>query len=82
MLPEWTGTNEHIYDSGGKLTESYSVPTEKLRTLVATYRYDANGRLTSIESSAGNSMEELRYTYDEEGRIEREGSYVKTEEEF
>lgn len=82
MLPELMSTNEYIYDSRGNLVEWYSIPSEGSRSLVATYRYDANGRLTSIESSAGNGLEELRYAYDDEGRIVREWTFIKTDEEF
>ena len=81
MLPEWTHTAENIYDSEGKLIERYTVSPERPRSLAAVYRYDANGRLTSIESSAGNGLESIRYAYDEDGRIAREWSNIRTEEE-
>lgn len=82
MLPELISTNEYIYDSRGNLVEWYSIPAEGLRSLVASYLYDAKGRLTSIVSPAGNGVEELRYAYDEEGRIMGEWRLIKTEEEY
>jgi len=82
MSPEWTQTAEFSYDLEGKLIERYTVSPERPRTLALTYQYDANDRLTGIESPAGNGVETLRYAYDEQGRIAREWRHIKTQEEF
>lgn len=81
MLPEWTHTTEYIYGTEGKLTEKFTVSQERPRTLAATYLYDVQGRLASIETSAGNGTASQRFAYDQQGRISREWSTVKTEEE-
>lgn len=81
MLSEWMNTAEYVYDSEGKLIERFNISPEKPRSLNATYRYDEKGRLTSIEASAGNGSESQMFAYDQEGRVEREWSAIKTDKE-
>lgn len=82
MLSEWMNTAEYIYSSQGKLIERYSISPEKPRSLNATYRYDEKGRLTSIEASAGNVSESQMFDYDQQDRISREWSAIKTDKEI
>lgn len=82
MKSEWMNTAEYIYDSEGKLIEQYSISPERTRSLTATYRYDEKGRLTSMESSAGNGIASQMFAYDQEDRIVREWGNIKTEEEI
>lgn len=80
-LSEWMNTAEYSYDSEGKLIERYSISPERPRALNATYRYDEKGRMTSIETSSGNGGESQKFAYDQQDRIAREWSTIKTDEE-
>ncbi|MFN3998803.1 hypothetical protein [Algoriphagus sp.] len=81
MLPEWMNTADYIYDSEGKLIERYATSAEKPRYLAVTYRYDEKGRLISMETSAGNGVESQNFAYDQQDRIAREWSAIKTDKE-
>ena len=59
-----------LFDSAGRLTDNISMSEDGMHDL-ATYRYDAHGRLASASHWGGDASRDEKYIYANDGRLLR-----------